>query len=86
LSRLFEIGECRQVTTIGEMSSLERDLAAYYDRESEQRATRAVDARRAEMREAFADLLISENRRRVVEIGTGPGRDAQALLTRGLSI
>jgi SAM-dependent methyltransferase len=68
------------------VSSLDTDLAAYYDQEAAQRATRALDPRRVEQREEFADLLGSDGRRRLLEIGTGPGRDGTAFMARGLAV
>lgn len=65
---------------------MEADLAAYYDAEAEQRAVRRLDPRRLELRERFTDKLISEERHRLVEIGTGPGLDASAFLARGISV
>ena len=66
------------------MSPLEAGLAAYYDQEAGERAGRELQPRRVEHRAAFLDLLVAESRHRVVEIGTGPGVDAQAFLARGL--
>jgi SAM-dependent methyltransferase len=66
------------------VSPLEAGLAAYYDQEAGERAGRELQPRRVEHRAAFLDLLVAESRHRVVEIGTGPGVDAQAFLARGL--
>ena len=68
------------------MNPLEADLAAYYDQEAGERAARDLQPRRVEHRAAFVDLLVAESRRRVVEIGTGPGVDAQAFLASGLAV
>ena len=65
---------------------LEADLTAYYEQEAGQRAVRRLDPRRVERRDAFADLLAAERRARLLEIGTGPGQDAVAFLTRGLTV
>ncbi len=65
---------------------LETDLRAYYDQEAGRRAVRVLDPRRVEHRKAFADLLVAERRGRLVEIGTGPGRDAAEFLARGLAV
>ena len=65
---------------------LEADLTAYYDQEAGQRAERAVDPRRGQRREAFADLLAAERRGRLLEVGTGPGLDAAAFLARGIAV
>lgn len=68
------------------MQPLESDLAAYYDQEAEHRAAREPDPRREERREQFASLLLAEGRTRLVEVGTGPGRDAVAFRARGLAV
>ena len=68
------------------MQPLEADLAAYYDQEAEQRAGRGLDPRRADRREEFAQLLAAEGRRTLLEVGTGPGRDAAAFLARGMTV
>jgi SAM-dependent methyltransferase len=69
-----------------DVPSLELDLAAYYDAEAGQRAARGLDPRRVEMREQFVAQLAGERRTRLVEIGTGPGRDATAFLAAGCSV
>jgi SAM-dependent methyltransferase len=68
------------------VNPLEADLAAYYDQEAGERAARDLQPRRVEHRAAFLDLLVAEGRRRVVEVGTGPGVDAGAFLARGLAV
>ena len=65
---------------------LEADLTAYYDQDAGARAVRAVDPRRVERRDAYADLLAAERRGRLLEVGTGPGLDAAAFLARGLTV
>jgi SAM-dependent methyltransferase len=65
---------------------LEADLATYYDQEAAERAARDLQPRRVEHRSAFLELLVAEGRHRVVEVGTGPGVDAQAFLARGLAV
>jgi len=65
---------------------LENELAAFYDQEAQQRATRPLAPHRLQMREAFATQLICEGRHRLIEIGTGPGLDAAAFLARGLEV
>jgi SAM-dependent methyltransferase len=65
---------------------LEADLTSYYDQDAARRAGREVDPHRVRRREAFADLLVAEGRHRLLEVGTGPGRDASAFLARGLSV
>ena len=68
------------------MSSLEADLAAYYDQEAGERAERELQPERVAHRASFLDLLAAEGRRTVVEVGTGPGVDARAFLARGLAV
>jgi SAM-dependent methyltransferase len=68
------------------MTSIEQDLAAYYDQDAADRSERALDGHREQLREDFVDLLLAESRRTVVEVGTGPGIDAAALQNRGLAV
>ena len=79
-------GPAWTVATLAGVGSLEADLADYYDSEAAQRAARELDPRRVERRESFVQLLAAERRTRLVEIGTGPGRDATAFLAAGLSV
>jgi SAM-dependent methyltransferase len=51
-----------------------------------ERAVRELDPRRIWQRDAYADLLEAEGRTRLLEVGTGPGRDATAFLRRGLRV
>lgn len=64
----------------------ERDLATYYDLESPARTQRDIDRNRVARRTEFIELLVAEERRRVVEIGTGPGQDAAAFMAAGLEV
>jgi SAM-dependent methyltransferase len=66
--------------------SLESELAAFYDRDAHDRAARTIDPERVRHRDDFAELVASEGRRRVLEIGVGPGRDAAAFLARGCRV
>ena len=61
-----------------EAAEVERDLAAYYDQEGEDRAGRALVPQRVAARDAFISSL--EPNRRILEIGIGPGRDAEAFV------
>jgi SAM-dependent methyltransferase len=63
----------------------EADLVAYYDNEVRDRATRELPASRVAQRTAFLELLAREQRRSVLEIGSGPGRDGTAIETAGFS-
>jgi len=66
-----------------EMRADEADLAAYYDQEAALRANRPIDPRRVRARNTFIDLLDVELRSAVVEVGSGPGRDAEAFVEAG---
>lgn len=68
------------------MASLEVDLRSFYDQEAEQRRARAIDPHRVRLRATYASLLDSEDRHRLLEVGTGPGHDAAAFLARGLAV
>ena len=68
------------------MDQLEADLARFYDQDAEDRAVRERDPRRVECQESFARLLLAERRRSILEVGTGPGRDAQAFMAHGLKV
>lgn len=63
----------------------EADLAAYYDSEVAERSGRELAALRVARRAAFVELLQAEGRRSVLEVGTGPGHDGQALQAAGLA-
>lgn len=65
--------------------AIEAQLRRYYDQESAERAERAVDPRRVDARTAFVERLASEDRRTVLEIGTGPGRDAATFVAAGFA-
>ena len=58
------------------MDELERRLAEYYDQEGRARTAMPLGQRRVEQRSAFVDLLRRERRQRVIDVGSGPGRDA----------
>jgi SAM-dependent methyltransferase len=62
--------------------AVERDLAAFYNQE-EGRADRALDPERVAARAAFIDQVDAGVR--VLEIGTGPGRDVAAFVEAGLA-
>ena len=50
------------------------------------RAKRTVGAERARRRDEFAQLLVDERRPSLLEIGTGPGRDAVAFASAGIAV
>jgi len=61
--------------------AVEADLIAYYDGE-EHRASRPLDERRVAARSAFVRSLARSSL--VLEVGSGPGRDAEGFLDSGL--
>ncbi|MGN6600756.1 MAG: class I SAM-dependent methyltransferase [Actinomycetes bacterium] len=67
-----------------DQQSRERDLVAYYDAEVADRAHRGLAPQREAARTAFVDLLVSEGRHHLLEVGCGPGRDGQAFVDAGL--
>jgi len=66
--------------------SLETDLAAFYDQQAPIRAEFSLDPEREARRTAFVDLLRTEGRSAVFEIGTGPGRDAIPMRDDGIAV
>jgi SAM-dependent methyltransferase len=68
----------------GRSSPHERDLAAYYDQDASARAVNALDADRIDAREEFLTLLRREPEVRLLEIGTGVGRDSAAFVESGI--
>lgn len=66
--------------------AVERETARYYDLE-EGREAFPLDPRRVAVRDRFVDLVrTSRPSGRVLEIGTGPGRDAVAMVEAGLDL
>ena len=63
----------------------ESDLIAYYTNEVEARVTRELPDFRVDRRTTYANQLEREGRRSVVEIGCGPGRDAEVFAAAGLT-
>jgi SAM-dependent methyltransferase len=61
--------------------AVEVDTARYYDAEGDLRCNRPLDERRVAARATFLALL--DPARRVLEIGSGPGRDAAAFMAAG---
>jgi SAM-dependent methyltransferase len=64
--------------------SVEQALAAYYDQEAETRAAKRLDDERVHAREQFIGSLAEPARTRLLEIGTGPGRDAASFVAHGI--
>lgn len=67
------------------MAGLEHDLSTYYDQEASDRALRPLGSHRLERRRAFIELVRSEGRASVLEIGVGPGHDAAAFAESGVA-
>ena len=60
-------------------------LVAYYDNEVKVRAARELPPQRVAHRAEFVELVMSEGRGSVLEIGSGPGRDGQGFTDAGLA-
>ena len=65
---------------------LRADLARYYDQDAVARSRRALTDERVARRAWFVARLAEEGRRRLLEIGTGPGIDAAAFAAAGLEV
>jgi SAM-dependent methyltransferase len=63
----------------------ETDLVAYYDNEVRDRADRSLPAQRIAQRVAYLELLEREGIHSILEIGSGPGQDGEALVAAGLA-
>lgn len=68
-----------------DVGAVERDLAAYYDQEASDRAERSLDPQRVAGRTRFMARL-TEDRRTLLEVGTGPGRDAASFIAKGVPV
>ncbi len=68
------------------MNDLESRLADYYDQEGESRLREPLDARRVAARRRFIELLHGESRYDLLEVGSGPGRDAIAFAEAGIDV
>jgi SAM-dependent methyltransferase len=60
-------------------------LVAYYDNEVKVRAARELPPQRVAHRAEFVELVMSEGRGSVLEIGSGPWRDGQGFTDAGLA-
>lgn len=69
----------------GDVRAVERALAAYYEQEASDRATRPIDPRRVDARTRFITRL-DGRRPRILEVGVGPGRDAVSFLAEGIPV
>lgn len=63
--------------------AVEAEIAAFYELEGDERTTRPIEPQRIETRTAFLSLLEPRAPVRLLEIGSGPGRDAVALRDAG---
>jgi ubiquinone/menaquinone biosynthesis C-methylase UbiE len=68
------------------VTNLETELAQFYDLQAPERAAREHDPRRVQRRDDFVELLRSEGRESILEIGTGTGQDSFALQESGLVV
>jgi hypothetical protein len=64
----------------------ETDLVAYYDNEVRDRADRSLPAQRIAQRVAYLELVEREGIHSILEIGSGPGRDGEALVAAGFGL
>jgi len=62
---------------------IDDDLTAYYDAEARSGSRVAPRGFRVELRERFAELVRAEGRRRVVDVGAGPGVDTVGWVADG---
>jgi SAM-dependent methyltransferase len=67
------------------VDELERRLADYYDREGRARAAMPIGPHRVEQRRAFVELLLGERRQRLIDVGSGPGRDTLLFAAKGFT-
>ena len=67
------------------MAGLEADLSAFYDQEAVDRAQRPIDPSRVAQRDAFIRQLRDEGRTNLLEVGTGPGREAATFAHHGIA-
>ncbi len=65
------------------MGRSDDDLRDYYEREARLRRRRPPRGRRVDLRSAFIDRLAAEGRASVLDLGGGPGRDAEAFEAAG---
>ena len=64
--------------------SLDAELRDYYDQDAPRRLKRGRGPLRRRLQETFLDLLLSENRSRILDLGCGPGLDTSAFQAGGL--
>lgn len=66
------------------MTTHERELAAYYDQDAADRAVKALDADRIAARDHFLRHVLRGPDVRLLELGTGVGRDSAAFVAAGV--
>ncbi|MGK0274524.1 MAG: SAM-dependent methyltransferase [Ilumatobacter sp.] len=68
------------------MVPIEQDLSACYDREAAagERVAMGSRGRRDDLRADFIKLLLAEDRRTVIDVGSGPGGDIAAFSAAGV--
>jgi SAM-dependent methyltransferase len=64
----------------------EADFALYYDQEAAARAARPLDPQRVARRDEFIARARAEGVATLLEVGVGPGRDAEAFLACGIRV
>jgi SAM-dependent methyltransferase len=69
-----------------DVDDLERRLTDFYDREGATRLEAPLDVRRIAARDDFVARLHDECRQRLLEVGSGPGRDALAFTAAALDV
>lgn len=67
------------------MTTHEQDLAAYYDQDAPDRVGKVLDTERLDARDQFLTFLAGNCEVRLLEIGTGVGRDAAAFREQGIN-
>lgn len=61
------------------------DLRSYYEREAELKRRGSPGPSRLSARHEYIELLRREDRRRVIDFGAGPGRDAAGFVEAGMA-
>lgn len=64
-------------------ADVEAELAAYYDDEGDERLRRPIDPRRLAARDRFIASLAISGAQCILEVGSGPGRDAARFIEAG---
>ena len=67
-------------------SKLRDNLRKTYDKYAQERETYAISDSKIELRSNFLSLLQKENKKTLLEIGAGPGRDSKFFQDQGLDV